>query len=116
VTISKTKTFSNILYTCVTKGATLVCLFVASSVIARNLSPADYGVVGFAYIIIAFLGHFSDMGVGAAVIRSPQVSEQRLSTAFTLKLILGSGAFTAAFLIAPFAHYLFEHPQTACWL
>jgi O-antigen/teichoic acid export membrane protein len=113
MTISKARTFSNIFYTGVTKGATLACLFVSSSVIARNLSPADYGVVGFAYIIIGFLGQFSDMGVANAVICSPRVSDRSLSTAFTLKLILGAGAFVAAYFIAPFAHHFLEHPQTA---
>jgi O-antigen/teichoic acid export membrane protein len=113
MTISKAGTFSNILYTGVTKGATLACLFVSSSVIARNLSPADYGVVGFAYIIIGFLAHFSDMGVGSAVISKAHVNEHQLSTAFTLKIILSAGAFAAAYLLAPFAHHFLEHPQTA---
>jgi len=112
MSISKVKAFSNVIYSGLTKGATLVCLFVTSSVIARNLSPSDYGVVGFAAIIIGFLSHFSDMGVGSAVIRSPQVTESKLSTAFTLKVVLSTAAFVLAFLIAPFAHHFFEHPQT----
>lgn len=110
--ISKAKTFSNILYTCFTKGATLICLFATSSVIARNLSPIDYGVVGFANIIIGFLGHFSDMGVGSAVVRSPEVNDRKLSTAFTLKVVLSGMAFVVAWMVAPFAHHFFEHPQT----
>ncbi|HTS04328.1 MAG TPA: oligosaccharide flippase family protein [Candidatus Eisenbacteria bacterium] len=113
MTVSKGRTFSNILYTGVTKGTTLGCLFISSSVIARNLSPADYGVVGFAYVIIGFLSHFSDMGVGAAVISDAKVDERRLSTAFTLKIILSAAAFVAAYFLAPFAHHFFEHPQTA---
>src|SRR5271157_375988 len=112
MTISKVKTFSNILYTGLTKGATLLCLLVSSSIIARNLDPADYGVIGFASIIIGFLSRFSDLGVGNAVIRSPQLDDRGLSTAFTLKIVLSTGAFVAAFSIAPFAHRLFEHPQT----
>lgn len=113
MTISKGRTFANILYTAATKGATLACVFVSSSVIARNLSPADYGVVGFAYVIIGFLAHFSDMGVGSAVISHADVDEQKLSTAFTLKVILSAGAYIAAYFLAPFAHHFFEHPQTA---
>ena len=71
MTVSKAKTFRNILYTGFGKGLTLVCVAVTGSVVARNLSPSDYGVVGFAGIIIGFLIHFSDVGVGNAVIRRP---------------------------------------------
>ena len=55
MTISKAKSFRNVIYTSLNKGATLVCIAVTTSVVARNLSPSDYGVVGFAGIIIGFL-------------------------------------------------------------
>jgi len=109
---SKFKAFRNIVYTSVTKGATLVCIAVTSSVVARNLSPSDYGVVGFAGIIIGFLAHFSDVGVGSAAIRRPTLDQPSLRSAFTLKIILSSGAFALAMVVAPFAHHFFEHPAT----
>jgi O-antigen/teichoic acid export membrane protein len=110
--VSKAKTFRNIIYTSLTKGATLACVAVTSSVVARNLSPSDYGVVGFAFIIIGFLSHFSDVGVGSAAIRRLTLDQRGLQTAFTLKIILSSVAFVVALLIAPFAHHFFEHPAT----
>src|SRR5208282_5693145 len=113
VTISKAKTFRNVIYATFTKGATLICVTLTGSVIARNLSPADYGVVGFAGIIIGFLTHFSDVGVGSAAIRRSSLDQEGLRTAYTLKIILSSGAFIIAFLIAPLAQHLFEHPATA---
>jgi len=112
MTVSKAKTFRNIIYTSLGKGLTLVCGALASLVVARNLTPSDYGVVGFAGIIIGFLAQFSDMGVGNAVVRSPELHQRDLDTAFTLKLVLGCGAFVLALLIAPYAHHLFEHPAT----
>ena len=112
MTISKARTFRNVMYTSLTKGATLVCIAVTTSVVARNLGPSDYGVVGFAGIIIGFLAQFSDVGVGSAAIRRPTLDQKSLRTAFTLKIILSCGAFLAAFLIAPFAHHFFEHPAT----
>jgi lipopolysaccharide exporter len=109
---SKAKTFRNVIYTCLTKGATLVCIAVTSSVVARNLSPSDYGVIGFAGIIIGFLSRFADVGLDAAAIRRPTLDQQSLQTAFTLKIMLSIAAFGVAFLIAPFAHHFFEHPAT----
>ena len=112
MTVSKVKTFRNIVYASFAKGITLFCIALTSLVVARNLTPADYGVVGFAGIIIGFLSHFSDMGVGSAVIRRPVLHLHNLQTAFTLKIILSSGAFVVALLIAPFARHLFDHPAT----
>lgn len=113
MTISKAKTFRNIIYTSLTKGLTLVCVALTSLVVARNLTPSDFGVVGFAGIIIGFLGHFSDLGVGNAAIRHPGIHEKSLQTAFTLKIILSCGAFALALMVAPFARHLFDHPATA---
>jgi O-antigen/teichoic acid export membrane protein len=81
--------------------------------VARNLGPSDYGVIGFAGIVIGFLARFGDVGVGSAAICRLSLDQQSLRTAFTLKIILSCGAFVAAFLIAPFAHHFFEHPATA---
>ena len=108
--VSKTKTFRNIIYTTLTKGITIVCLLLTSLVVARNLTPSDYGIVGFAGIIIGFLSRFSDMSVGSAVVRRPVLQAHNLHTAFTLKLILSCGAFVMALLVAPFARHLFDHP------
>jgi len=110
LTISKAKTFRNIVYATFTKGITLFCLLLTSMVVARNLTPSDYGIVGFAGIIIGFLSRFSDLGLGNAVVRRPVLQARGLQTAFTLKIILSSGAFVAALLIAPFARHLFDHP------
>ena len=71
---SKQTIFHNILYAGLTKGTILVCITVTSSIVARNLTPWDYGVVGFASIIIGFLNHFSDVGVGSAASRRPSLS------------------------------------------
>lgn len=112
MTISKAKIFRNVIYLGVSKGTAYICAALTSMIVARNLSPSDYGVVAFAWIIIGFLGQFSDLGVGSAAIRSPSLDQKRLQTAFTLKLILGVGAFLAVYLIAPFAHHIFQHPAT----
>ncbi len=110
VIISKAVTFRNIVYTCFTKGITMLCWAVTSLVVARNLTPSDYGVVGFATVIIIFAGRFSDMGVRNAAIRRPTLDSKSLQTAFTLKLILSCCALVVAWLIAPFGRHLLNHP------
>ena len=112
MSVPKARTFRNIIYTSLGKGLTLFCVALTSMVVARNLAPSDYGVIGFANIIIGFLSRFSDMGVGSAVIRRPQLHPHNLQTAFTLKIVLSFGAFVADLLVAPFAQHFFDHPAT----
>jgi O-antigen/teichoic acid export membrane protein len=110
MTVSKAETFRNIIYTSLNKGISVCCVTLTSMVVARNLTPSDYGVVGFAVMIIGFLSNFSDMGVLKAVVRRPVLPPRSLQTAFTLKIMLSSVAFIVALLIAPFARYFFDHP------
>lgn len=111
--VSKATTFRNILFSALGRGLTLVCVGVTSLVVARSLTPSDYGVVGFAGIIIGFLSQFSDIGVANAVIRRPELHRRDIDTALTLKVILSCGVFLLALLVAPFSHLLFNHPATA---
>jgi O-antigen/teichoic acid export membrane protein len=113
VHISKAQTFRNVIYNSLMRGTMLTCQLLASTVVARSFSASDMGVVGFANIIIGFLNHFSDCGVGVAAIRRPQLTQSNLETAFTLKVILGVGSFGAALLIAPFAWHFCDHPAAA---
>lgn len=113
MTLSKSKTFRNIIYASFGKGLTLGCVALTGLVVARNLTSSDYGVVGFAGIIIGFLSQFSDLGVANAVIRRTDVHQHNLQTALTLKILLSIGAFGAAILMAPFARHFFDHPATA---
>ncbi len=109
---SKAKIFRNVIYAGLTKGTTVICMAITSMVVARNLSPSDYGVVAFAAIIIGFLAQFSDLGVANAAIRRSSLDQKSLQTAFTLKIILGVVAFLAVYVIALFAHHFFQHPAT----
>lgn len=113
MTVSKAETFRNVLYTGFTKGISLLCMALTTMVVARNLSASDYGLVGFATIVIAFLFQFSEMGVFHAAVRRPSLETSNLQTALTLKTVLGIGAFVAALLIAPFARHFLDHPATS---
>jgi PST family polysaccharide transporter len=112
MTTAKAKIFQNVMYTSVAKATAYLGGALTSVIVARNLSPSDFGVVAFAWIVIGFLGQFSDLGLTNAAVRNPSLDEKSLRTAFTLKLILGVGAFFTVYLIAPLAQYIFQHPAT----
>ncbi|MBN8852301.1 MAG: hypothetical protein BGO55_00965 [Sphingobacteriales bacterium 50-39] len=97
--------FSNILvagsYTYLSQGIT----FLASTILARLLSPESYGVVGLITVFTGFIMVFSDGGLSYALIRSDfGRTFQRVLT--NLSVFLGSILFLITVLAAwPIAHF-----------
>lgn len=105
----KAKTFSNVGYNSVAKVITLVFQAIANIILTRTLTAGDYGIVGFAAIFTAFLGQFSDLGIGSALIHRSQMDDTTLYTGFTLKFFLGIGICITAWIVAPLATFLFDN-------
>jgi len=99
-------------HTAVAKVLMLVVQFAATTILARNLSAADYGIVGFANGIMALLIRVNSLGLSSAVIRSPRLDQRTISTSATLNTILSVVAFVCAQLAAPLAGRLLNN-QTA---
>lgn len=65
----------------------LVSLFV----LARLLTPADFGVVGLAMTAVAFVEIFAYLGLWQVLVRMEQPDRSHLDTAWTIQLILLTG-------------------------
>jgi PST family polysaccharide transporter len=50
--------------------------------LTRLLSPADFGVVGAALVVIGFSLNFSQLGLGPALVQRPVLEPRHVSTAF----------------------------------
>jgi PST family polysaccharide transporter len=86
-------------------------LVLASTVIlARLLTPTDFGVVAIALVFITYADVVTDLGVAQALVFLP-LARRRTDAALTVCL-LGSGAFVlVALLLAPLATSFFGHPE-----
>lgn len=58
-------------------------------VLARLLTPDEFGVVSVALVIIGFLRIFTELGVGPAVVQRLELTKSHISTANTLAVTLG---------------------------
>ena len=79
-------------------------------VLARLLPPQDFGVMSLAMVVIGFIALFRDMGTGAALIQSQELTPRLAPSLFSFNalLSLGCGLCTAA--LAPLAATFFEAP------
>lgn len=79
---------NGVFWSAIEKYSGLVVSLVISMVLARILSPAEYGVVAVATVIIAFLQIFGTIGIGPAVIQK-ELSSSEIDSIFTFSLSLG---------------------------
>ena len=87
-----------------------VLQFATTLVLARLLTPADYGVVVLAIAVSGFLDVMSDLQVGGAIVQARTIDRSLLDTAFTIgllravlvgSLLLGSAHFVASVIHQP---------------
>lgn len=79
-------------------------------VLARTLTPSDFGLVTVALVVIGFLTLFRDLSLGSAVIQRAEISHVLLSSMFWVAVGTGSLVFGAVFLLAPWISLLLNEP------
>lgn len=82
-------------------------VLVSTAILARLLSPDDFGVVGYALTAISFLDVISDLGIGPALIYYPE-EKRTTSTGFWLNLLIGLVIFGITWLLAPLVGLYFR--------
>lgn len=81
--------------------------FIRLLIIARILSPADFGVVGIAWIIIQMINTFTQTGISQSLIHK-QNANKYLNTAWTFLILRGIILFAMLYLAAPFLGLFFN--------
>jgi len=57
-------------------------------ILARLVSPGDFGLVAFLGSIFVFVNLFSDFGLTFAIVQKPEIREEDLNTLFRLNLLM----------------------------
>jgi len=78
-------------------------------ILARLLSPTDFGIIGIAVLSVNVLNVFSETGVEAALIQRDKIARAELDTAWTLAVVRGFILFTLLFLSAGWIASYFDY-------
>ncbi len=92
-------------------GAIAVLKVVVLIVLTRLLSPADFGVVGAALVVIHFSLIFSQLGLGPALVQRPVLEPRHISTAFFASTGLGLVVAALMWVLAPAIAAFFRMDQ-----
>lgn len=85
--------------------------FIVGIVLARLLSPEEYGLIGIVTIFITIMLGVVDSGFSNALIRKIEVTDDDYSTLFYFNFVVSIAMFGLLFIGAPCIAYFFERPQ-----
>jgi polysaccharide transporter, PST family len=91
--------------------ARLIIQMAGTVILARLLTPADFGLIAMAATVTAFIGMFTDMGLSTATIQRTNVSQELVSTLFFVNVAAGLVLMLFAVIAAPFAAWVFDDPR-----
>lgn len=85
--------------------------FVVMIIMARILTPADYGLVGMVLIFIHVAQSLVDSGFSQALIRKQDREEIDDSTAFYFNIAVGLGLYILIWFLAPLIARFYDEPR-----
>jgi teichuronic acid exporter len=88
-----------------------VIAFVVSVILARLLSPQDFGIMGIALALVAFSTMFLDMGFKNAVIIFQEKSGELYSSVLWINLLIAVVLALIFFIAAPFIANFYKEEQ-----
>jgi PST family polysaccharide transporter len=97
------------------QGAKFVVQTATTMVLARLLSPEDFGLMGMVVVVIGFLGLFRDAGLGMATVQRLEVTHEQTSTLFWINVAVGAILAILCAALAP-ALVAFYHEPRLYWV
>lgn len=97
----KTKTVSGVVWTALQKYSTIAIQFISGIILARLLTPYDYGCIGMLSIFIILAESFIDGGFGSALIQKKIPSQEDYSTIFFWNLGMAVLLYAILYFSAP---------------
>ena len=109
----KQKTFKGVIWSAVERFSTQGVQFLFGILLARLLTPDDYGMIAMLTIFMAVSQTFIDSGFGNALIRKPDRNEADKATVFFFNIFTAAACYGIIFLAAPFIAQFYNMPQLA---
>ena len=107
----KGKTTKALVWSSADKVGQQLFYLVAGIILARQLSPVDYGKVGVLTIFIALSGILIDSGFSSALIRKKEATQADYSTVFYLNIAISCVLYALLYAAAPFIAAFFKEPD-----
>ncbi len=81
------------------------------AVLARFLSPSEFGLMGMLQVVVGFAQSFADMGITNAIIHRQCATREELSSLYWLNVFAGFATFALVVLSIPLIIAIFHEPR-----
>ena len=102
--------FSGIFYTALSKYSNIVVGIFISMVLARLLTPDEFGIVAMISVFITFFGRLSSFGIAPAIVQNKSLSEEDVSSIFSFSIAIGLFLSAIFFFISPLIATFYNQP------
>lgn len=102
-----------VVWTTIDTFTTQFVQFVFGIVIARIVSPADFGVLGILMVFISLSQVFIDSGFGKALIQKYNPTQEDYSTVFFFNLFISISLYGLFWIASPLIAKFYEMPELA---
>lgn len=107
----KHKAISGVVWSAVDRFSSQGIAFVISIVLARLLTPHDYGLIAMIGIFISISETFVDSGLSSALVRNKYRNELDFSTAFYTNIVIGIVCYGLLYGCAPLISQFYNEPK-----
>jgi O-antigen/teichoic acid export membrane protein len=97
--------------TFVAQGIKVVLNMGSTVVLARLLTPADYGLIGMVTGVTGFVEMFKDAGLSMATVQRERITNEQISTLFWLNVALSVGLMSVVIALAPVVAVFYHEPR-----
>jgi len=105
------KTFGGFLWLGGVKASNAIFQFAILAILARLLTPTEFGLMGLALLVTSFADIFNDMGFGPAITQKKDLTKTDIYTGFTYSLIFGVILFLLLQIFAPLIASFFKNDE-----
>lgn len=103
----RAKTFASVRWTATATAIKTLVQIAQVFVLARLLSPADYGLMALVSVVLGFGALFSDFGVNSAFVQRKHVTTEQRSSLFWFNVVVSGMLTTVVFLMSPLIAWFF---------
>lgn len=107
----KQQAVSGVKWSGISMGAVTALQFITLAVLARLLSPADFGLMGMIMVVIGFAQAFADMGISNAIIYRQDATKDQLSSLYWLNILAGVIVFCVVCASTPLVVGFYREPR-----
>ncbi len=104
------KAFNGLIWSSVHRFGVMAITFVSNIILARLLSPEDYGCIGMLMIFISLANTFIDGGFGSALIQKKEPTKEDYSTIFYWNVFLSFLLYVVIYFSAPYIAIFYRIP------